>query len=500
MKRLIFITLMFLVLTAPRAQDINKMEYFIDADPGFGLATDIPVTSGHTVSENFSINTTGLTTGIHLIGVRSRTETGIWSLTSASVFFTVENIIAEDVQAMEYFVDTDPGFGLATPLSIAPGTDVSKNFSINTTSLTTGLHSVAVRVKNAENDWSLTAFQVFFAHETYGQDIVQMEYFVDADPGFGMGTPVEITSGKNVLSVFPINMTGITPGLHLLSVRVKNAFNQWSLTSNQLFFAHEPYDSPVTQIEYFFDADPGFGAGTQIPFTPSVHVDQTTKIDIAGITTGQHMFYIRVKDQNNRWSLTCNSLFSVYNLKIYLESLYDAGLGENRKAQDESGDHFAGTIADTLIVSFAETVSPYTVKGHANGVELNQNGTIASAVGGVPDGDYYLKINHRNSVETWSADPVTIGNSPLEYDFTNDFSKALGFNMIEISGVYAFYAGDANQDGAVDGLDMILLDNQAANFGAGYMAEDINGDGSVDALDMIILDNNAAAFVSAVLP
>jgi hypothetical protein len=47
---------------------------------------------------------------------------------------------------------------------------------------------------------------------------------------------------------------------------------------------------------------------------------------------------------------------------------------------------------------------------------------------------------------------------------------------------------------------MIDVENQAANFGAGYISEDINGDGSVDALDMIILDNNAAAFAAAVLP
>jgi hypothetical protein len=88
----------------------------------------------------------------------------------------------------------------------------------------------------------------------------------------------------------------------------------------------------------------------------------------------------------------------------------------------------------------------------------------------------------------------------VNYDFTANKTSAFGENLKLVTGKYVIYSGDANQDGVVDGLDMIPVDNEAANFGTGYIPEDINGDGSIDALDMIILDNNAAEFVSTVKP
>jgi hypothetical protein len=47
---------------------------------------------------------------------------------------------------------------------------------------------------------------------------------------------------------------------------------------------------------------------------------------------------------------------------------------------------------------------------------------------------------------------------------------------------------------------MILIDNDVSNFVTGYVPTDLNGDQSVDALDMIICDNNSANFVAAVKP
>jgi hypothetical protein len=60
--------------------------------------------------------------------------------------------------------------------------------------------------------------------------------------------------------------------------------------------------------------------------------------------------------------------------------------------------------------------------------------------------------------------------------------------------VFVIIAGDVNQDGHVDVLDMASVASQASAFGNGYIAEDINGDGMIDALDLIIIDNNAAVF------
>jgi hypothetical protein len=136
----------------------------------------------------------------------------------------------------------------------------------------------------------------------------------------------------------------------------------------------------------------------------------------------------------------------------------------------------------------------------AGGINLSTSGQAAVSVPGTNSGSYYLTVKHRNSIETVSALPLTLSGTSISYDFTDNAGKAFGDNMKAVDGIYVLYGGDVNQDGVVDGLDMIPVDNQAANFGTGYIPEDINGDGSIDALDMIVLDNNAAGFIAAVLP
>ncbi len=185
-------------------------------------------------------------------------------------------------------------------------------------------------------------------------------------------------------------------------------------------------------------------------------------------------------------------------LTFYLEGLWN-GSGLN-KAQTEAGDAYPGDVADQVQIELHNATNYNTVVYTAPGVNLNTAGQAAITVPAMHTGSYYLVVKHRNSIETVSALPIAFSGTTISYNFTDNATKAFGDNMKGLDGIYVIYGGDVNQDGVVDGLDMIPVDNQAANFGTGYIPEDINGDGSIDALDMIVLDNNAAWFVSAVLP
>ncbi|GBL35492.1 hypothetical protein EMGBS15_10870 [Filimonas sp.] len=114
-------------------------------------------------------------------------------------------------------------------------------------------------------------------------------------------------------------------------------------------------------------------------------------------------------------------------------------------------------------------------------------------------GTYYIVVKHRNSIETWSAQPVayTIGT----YDFTTAANKAYGNNMIQIeSGKWAFYSGELNNDSNIDLLDMNILSTDINNFLTGYMATDINGDGNVDLLDTFPVETNISNFIFSSRP
>ena len=72
-------------------------------------------------------------------------------------------------------------------------------------------------------------------------------------------------------------------------------------------------------------------------------------------------------------------------------------------------------------------------------------------------------MNHRNSIETWSAAAQTLTGSSMNYDFTTVLNQAFGNNT-----------GDVNQDDFIDGTDKSMIDNDILIFATGYLATDLN--------------------------
>jgi hypothetical protein len=227
--------------------------------------------------------------------------------------------------------------------------------------------------------------------------------------------------------------------------------------------------------------------------------------------------YSEVPDTTGTWNYraevnngTCASRFSdlatVYvepvnrtiNLNLFLEGLFNPPLGQMNKAQDEYGDKYPGTVADKIQLRLARPDYPYSVYYTKDEIELNQDGSCSFTIPRV--GLYYFVVKHRNSIETWSANPVDLSSEPVSYDFTNSSSQAYGDNMREFSGIWAIWGGDVNQDGIVDGGDMNPVDNATTAITFGYVAEDVNGDGIVDGGDMNIVDNNNTSIIMAIVP
>jgi hypothetical protein len=188
------------------------------------------------------------------------------------------------------------------------------------------------------------------------------------------------------------------------------------------------------------------------------------------------------------------------NLSVFLEGLYNNG-GLMRKAQDEFGDHFPGTVADQITGELHDASNYATVIYNAGLIDLNMDGTATVSIPSTYSGSYYLTIKHRNSIEITSALPVDLSGGVLDYNFATNLSNTYGDNLKAMGeGIYAIYGGDVDQDTGIGVSDMVLVDNQSAEFGVGYIPEDVDGDGGVGVSDMVIVDNNSANFVSAILP
>lgn len=161
---------------------------------------------------------------------------------------------------------------------------------------------------------------------------------------------------------------------------------------------------------------------------------------------------------------------------------------------------------DSMKYTVRSTQSPYTSYGTAMDA-VNISGTATTFITNLPSGiyfPYYLVLNHRNSIETWSTqayfDRLTF---QTVYDFTDSASASFGNNMIQVDNSpvnFAIYGGDSNQDGAIDLTDVTAVYNDAANFASGYIVTDMTGDNFVDITDLTITYNNSSNFVTKITP
>ncbi|MBK8685133.1 MAG: hypothetical protein IPN26_09090 [Bacteroidetes bacterium] len=188
---------------------------------------------------------------------------------------------------------------------------------------------------------------------------------------------------------------------------------------------------------------------------------------------------------------------STLNLTCFVQAYY-IGANTMQTVLLNQGEPFSPNACDTIDVKWHQAIWPHELF-YAKRAVLNQDGTLTCDFP-FANGAYYLAVKHRNSIETWSANPISI-SSITTYNFSTAATQAFGSNQLEMEpGVFAFFSGDINQDGVIDGLDYNDWENDSNNFAGGYFSTDLNGDGIVDGLDFIYWEQNSNNFVGAVVP
>jgi len=216
---------------------------------------------------------------------------------------------AQVINRVEYYFDTDPGFGNGASIPITPAIDITQNFTIPLSTLSEGFHLMHLRAKS-NGLWSLpNAKPVFVQRGAQTATVLfinRVEYFFDADPGLGNGIAIPITSAVDVTQSLGLPLNSIADGFHILYFRARTTDGRWSIPVAKTVFVQQNAQSTITpllkKIEYFFDVDPGVGNGTTIALSTS-SIDQLVTIDLSAVPTGFHLLYMRSQDVNNQWSL-----------------------------------------------------------------------------------------------------------------------------------------------------------------------------------------------------
>ena len=201
------------------------------------------------------------------------------------------------------------------------------------------------------------------------------------------------------------------------------------------------------------------------------------------------------------------------NLKLFIEGYYMGGgmmdnFG-NGGCLYVTGLSLNSVDADSIFVSLVDPVTLTEVDMTTSILHINGTANVIFSNTAIQGNSYYIKVKHRNAIETWSSIPVMM-NLTATYDFTTSPSQAYGNNQVETYDHlgWAFYSGDISmsvfgvgyQDGVIESQDYSDMENAVNIILLGYVPEDITGDGVVESLDYSIIENNVIAIIFSIHP
>ncbi|MEN3322358.1 T9SS type A sorting domain-containing protein [Mariniflexile soesokkakense] len=310
----------------------------------------------------------------------------IWFL-----YVTIAGIYAQSpITQVEYFLDSDNGFGNNTLVAITPNTTISENILATIPPSTSiGYHKLYFRTKDTDGNWSKTTrTHIEIIKPQTQNNVIVGEYYLDSDPTYSQGTsfvinPQSTDITQDFISQIPINAS---IGYHKLYGRVKDVYENWSHTFRKnIEIIENNGNLDIVEIEYFFGSDLTFG-NSNIITVRNPQPDHTELFQVpypAGPYNFNDVLYVRTKDSYGKWSHT-----------TILDAI-DTGLNTN-ELEVKMFSLFPNPVKDVLHIksnnTFSiETISIYDMTGK-NVYKTNKNKQVIN-ISTLSSGIYLLKLN-----------------------------------------------------------------------------------------------------------
>ena len=136
----------------------------------------------------------------------------------------------------------------------------------------------------------------------------QAEYYVDVDPGFGLGQNMNIPVGSANLDYFvAMSLQGFAVGEHTVGIRTRDVSGTWGLPVEfKTLKEEEDVKKDLLNLKAFWDNDPGYG-DEEISLSASAADDDGNLTQVAfeddllpllDFNPGLHVLHIRPEDAN----------------------------------------------------------------------------------------------------------------------------------------------------------------------------------------------------------
>ena len=383
------------VSTSVTSNSIEKHQYWIDGDLQ-GAVTSPTQPSAIVIGD--------LKPGLHSLTVRVQDKAGLWSSQVAKYFivpFVSNDVTSKTIKEHQYWIDGKIE---------ARVTQEQQPSTIDIETLKPGLHSFTVRVKDNTGMWSSQVAKYFIvptAETSVGdKSIVLHQYWID-------GKLDAIVSSETQPSQIPIST--LKPGLHSLTVRVKDNTGLWSSQVAKYFIVKDDdsvEEATITRYMYWFDEETAdFKTG------PLTSASGTMDIDISDVEAGIHTLWWRCGDSKGAWSEARSVTFeskSLYNYTVPESGIGTFSADVNLTLPDGLKAHFCTYLKE---VDEGLAIKILNIDGKV----INQNtGVLLS---GTPGETYQLRYTSEAGSATEGNKLVPVVESthvePVVGEYTN---------------------------------------------------------------------------------
>lgn len=491
------LVLMLLPAVAQQASAQVKGEYFWNEDPGVGKATRMGTAGSEGGYTTFEIAADKIPAGMNILGLRAFSG-GRWTHTVTYFVMVPAQPTAADWR-VEYFWDTDPGVGKATPLDATLGQDGGVVVAdVPANGLAPGEHLVGFRTCSGRT-WSQTVTYTVVVPAQSGTADWCAEYFWDKDPGVGKGTPLSTSLGQDGGEIeADISTAGLAPGEHLLGFRTCSG-HAWSQTVTSTVVVSDERQYAITGAEYFWGADPGFGNGTPIETAPGEEVTiEDLEIEFPAEKADEYVLSFRARSEKG-WGMTQTTVLPhLYVTQIELSAgrtWLEPGESMAVSAEVTPADAFEAALAWS---STDPAVATVAADGTVTGVAAGSVSIIATATDGsetadtlaltvlVPVKQIELSTHELTLEMTREAELTAITTPADATDATVLWSVSEGSDCVAVSengtvtglrvGRATVVATAADGCGAIDSCIVTVT----------YLRGDANGNGSLAVNDVVL--------------
>lgn len=238
---------------------------------------------------------------------------------------------------------------------------------------------------------------------------------VNAGTNSATFTTTTLATGQAVTCVLTSNATCASP-----TTATSNAITRTVVSGVPIISSVTPSSGPVgtsivikgTRLATASQVQIGSGSTTSITVSGDTMITTTVP---AGATTG----IVRVTNvcgQNTTGvTFTVTTAGVTLNLGLFIEGFY-AGSNTMSPVLFNNGLSTNPLACDSITIELHNTTSPYATAHTINGLLLTNGTCQVTFPGSALGNSYYIVVNHRNTIETWSKLPVLM-NSSTSYTF-----------------------------------------------------------------------------------